>query len=167
MDNDLKKMGGISLVILILSLTVLIGIAIIQGVGDNMRTDTAVTNESLSIVNNTAVAFANTRVLDAYSVTAYNNSANTETIPSTEYAISYGSRNVDGGSITALDYDNSTGKIPGGVWYVSYTYSAATTSSGYANVYIAGLTVFATFSALISLVLVGKVIIKLIRGGMD
>ena len=36
-----------------------------------------------------------------------------------------------------------------------------------ADLFIAGLTVFGTFMSLITLVLVGKIILNLIRGGME
>lgn len=151
-DLNLLTLAAITLVIL--SVGTLVGMAVLTKTGDVMRTNTIITNESFTAVNNTAVSLANTYVRSASTITIYNDTARSTTVGSSLYAINY-----DTGAIVNLDYANTKGLD----WLVDYTYGASNTVVTTATVFIAGLLLFATFSTLVALVIIGKIVIKLVK----
>lgn len=152
--KGLKLMSVAGIFTLLLAIVTLVGIAVVDQMGEQLRDPTAVTNESVTATNATGVSLANTYVLSSYTFTAYNNSGNTNVVPTTAYSVDY-----TNGKIT-----NIRSGTYGTGWYVSYTYGASNTVVTTAALFVAGLVVFGTFMSLITLVLVGKIIIQLIKG---
>lgn len=147
--GDIKLMSVVALLMLVVSIVTLIGIAIVDGIGDDLKDPTAVVNEAITATNATYVALANDEISASPALVAFNGSV---TVPATSYVLDRAAGEV---------YDLESG-IYDTDWNMTYTYGHDTDASTTAALFVLGLIVFATFASLITLVLVGKIIIGLI-----
>ena len=153
----IKNLGLAAIIVLAVSVMVLMGIAVIGGVSDTLRTDTLVANENITLLNVTRVNLANTWVTEITSVKALDTTLLVLGDNYTVQSLDVKGRNA---GITLIDEDYT------GNWtLVNYTYKAASTGSTTSDLFNTGLAVFATFMAIIVLALVGKTIIRLFRKG--
>jgi len=156
-EKSMKIMPLAAIGTLLLAIVTLIGIAVVDQVGYSLRDPTTITNETITATNGTAVNLANDYVISYYSFTAYNDTARTNTVPSTAYDVNY-----DDGSIT-----NVLSGTYGTAWSVDYTYGASNSIVTTATLFQAGLIVFGTFMSLITLVLVGSLIINFVKNDKE
>ena len=149
----IKKLTYAAVIVIAIAAMVLISMAVIDGVSDTLR-DSTTTTRNITLDNGTAVSLINTWVTNIASVT---NASNTS-----QAVVGYtAATSVKGVAGTVTLTNNSWDGLNA---TVTYTYNAATTSSNNADLFRAGLGVFATFMAIIVLALVGKAIIGYFKG---
>jgi len=154
-EMNMKTLGLAVLLVVILAVSVLIGVVIVDETGNAMKTKTVVGNESLTLVPNVTSTLTNDEIVSGTFV-LYNDSELTVVVPNTEYLLHLGS-----GSVTMID-NNTYGN---GGFNAAYTYLADNDVSTTATVFSTGIKLFATFIAIISLVMLGAGIIKQLKGG--
>lgn len=157
--KELKAMGIGAIAMVTLSVICLFGIAITTQMGENQKLNTAY-SENITLVWNTSVSLTNDEIVSTETFTLVNASNTSQTIPSTNYSVDY-----TDGAVTLLDVGTnaSASTWNGTSATASYTYEADTAVTTTAVYFKAGLVVFATFSALVSLMIVGKLILDLLR----
>ena len=153
----IKKLQGGAIVLIALSIAVLMGMAITEGVSDTLR-DTTATQRNITLLNGTSVTLTDTWVT---AVTGIANATDGTVVGTGNYTTTLTTDEDTAGAVTlttASPWNNT-------LVTVNYTYEAASTGSNSADNFTTGLAVFATFAAIIVLALVGKAIIGYFRKG--
>ena len=151
----IKKLTAGALILVALSIAVLMGIAVVDGVSDTLRDSTA-TQRNITLLNGTAVTLTDTWVT---AVTGIANATDGTIVGTGNYTATLTTDEDTAGAVTLTTSSpwNNT------LVTVNYTYNAATTGSNSADNFSTGLAVFATFAAIVALALVGKGIIGYFR----
>jgi len=151
----IKKLTAGALVLVALSVIVLMGMAVTGGVSDSLRDSTA-TQRNITLLNGTAVTLTDTWVT---AVTGIANATDGTVVGTGNYTATLTTNEDTAGAVTlttASPWNNT-------LVTVNYTYEAASTGSNAADNFTTGLAVFATFTAIVALALVGKAIIGYFR----
>lgn len=150
--KELKGMSIGAFALVTLAVISLFGIAITTQIGDNQKVNTVASDESVALVNGTAVSLAHDEVETSPAPVIYNETNSSHIMDATNYTIAY-----EAGTVT-LDASLSSN-----TWNITYTYEADTDVTETAELFKAGLVVFATFSGLVALILVGMIILNLMK----
>lgn len=150
--KELKGMSIGAIAMITLAVSALIGVSIIDNIGDLQKVNTAYLNDSFTGNNVTAQSldFDEIVTTEAYRV---RNTTNHNLTLTTDYTL-----NAKLGKVLIV---NDT--FNGVALEADYTYRADTDVTTSAALFKAGLVVFATFSGLVSLILVGMILLNLLR----
>ena len=154
MKKEVQGMTAGAIIMLSLAIISLFGIAIIEQVGETQKINTAYTNDTFTGNNVTAQALTHDEIVTSLSYSVYNASNSSQLLTeTTEYVL-----NSEAGTILIV------GSTWNGTSLASdYYYQADSDVTTVSVLFVAGLTVFATFSSLVSLIIVGMIIMKLIK----
>jgi len=151
--KELTGMGIASLAMVSLAIISLFGIGIIDQIGENQKVNTVASAESIALVNGTAVSLTNDEVETSPAPVISNETNSSHVLDSSNYTIAY-----EAGTVT-LD-----ASLTSDTWNITYTYEADTSVTTTATLFRTGLIVFATFSGLVALILVGMIILNMMKG---
>ena len=151
---EMNKMQIFAIAVIALAVVTLMGLAIVSEYSKVLRTDTAVTNATVTPLINTSVRFGTSGQYPfLQTLPTCTNTTNTLAV-GTDYTIDEGSSTGGYIYLTNVVYNNSAINCTG-------TYLADSTNQGHADNFSTGLAIFGTFMAVIVLALVGKIIIGL------
>lgn len=163
---DIIKMSKSAIAVIALAAMVIIGIAVITGFEETLRDSTTVNN--VTVVATIGAVNTTTDISTTYPwAQTLTNCVNTTgtALTSTNYSFVAGSAgNVGIGYVVLTD---ANAAWVGDSLNCTITYLADTTESDAAELFITGMTVFATFSAVIVLAIVGMIVISLFKKGKD
>jgi len=148
-----------AIAVIALAVVVLMGLAIVTQYSILFRTNTVVSNSTITPLTNTSVRFGTSGQYPYLQTlpTCFNASNTSEIIVvNTDYTISEGDSTGGFLYLTNNQYNNSAINCTG-------TYLADSTLQGQADNFSTGLAIFGSFMAVIVLAIVGKIIIGLFR----
>ena len=155
-----KMMIG-AVAVIALAVVVLMGLAVVGEYSILFRTNTVVSNSTITPLNDTGVRFGTSGQYPFLQTlpSCFNASNHTEFLTvSTDYFIAEGDSTGGVFVLTNGQYNNTAINCTG-------TYLADSTLQGQADTFSTGLAIFGTFMAVIVLAIVGKLIIGLFRKG--
>jgi len=153
-----KKLSIAAIVVIAISIIVLMGIAVIDGYSEQLRTKTTGTNVTgLTIVAvNTSIDIGTAATYPyVYAITLCENSTGSDL--STGYTLTQGDENNAGSIVVDESYNGSVGTDLACV----LSYKADSTAQAAADSFAQGMGIFGTFMAVLVLAIVGKYIISL------
>jgi len=160
---DMSKMQVSAVAVIALAVVVLMGIAIVGEYSILFRTNTVVSNATITPLNDTGVRFGTSGQYPFLQTlpTCFNASNTSEFLTvNTDYFIAEGDATGGVFVLTNSQYNNSAINCTG-------TYLADTTLQGHADNFSTGLAIFGTFMAVVVLAIVGKIIIGLFKKGKN
>ena len=157
-NTELKRMTMGATAMVFLSVVCLIGIAVMTQIGDLQKENTGVTGEQITLLNGTAVSLAHDELVTTIAPVLYNATDSTDIVGTGNYTVQYGDGTITlATTATWTQYWNNT------LVNASYTYRADTSTTTTAALFTAGLTIFATFSGLVALILIGVIVLRAIK----
>jgi len=155
MEKEFKLMTTSTIIITSIAMLVLIAIAVISQYEYVLRVATNESTNGITVATNGSFTnFGTTRPFVSLVSGCVNASAAADVLATANYTIVEGTE-AGGGFILADAAARFSGES---INCSSVTYRAATTASANADTWTAGLTVFATFMAVIVIALMGKII---------
>jgi len=159
---ELKNMVNWAVVVVGLAVVVLTGLAIVNNFGYTLRDSTTLSEVTFTVPAENATVDIGTTGLYPFlqSVTSCYNGSTGDSISSACYDVSEG--DADGGYLTWQE-SGTCGSFTGDTGNCTINYLADSDASDSADSFYTGLAVFGTFTAIIVLALMGKVIVGLFR----
>lgn len=162
-ENSYAKIGVAAVALLTLAVVTLSGLMVVNQFGYVLRQDTDINITAITLATNNTVSLGSTYAFPQGVDNCHNESNGTDYIAASYYAITEGAVYSTGGYIT-LNQDGADAGWNGQVINCTdLEYKAATTASDSAVVFATALAIFATFSAVIALALVGKIIVNIFK----
>ena len=157
---DFKNFSIAAIIVVTLAIIVLIGIGIIGGYSEILRTKTIganVTGITVAAVNVTFDIGTAATYPFVYAVTLCENVSGTDADKTTGFTLTQGDANNAG----KLTIDETLNSSVGDTWACTTSYKADSDAQGAADDFSDGMSVFATFIGVLVLAIVGKFIISM------
>lgn len=155
---ELKSLGKMAGLAAVLSIIVLVMLVVVTGFGKGLRTTSVAATNSVTVAaNNSFTDFGTTRPF----VQSVTGCVNQSSVPLTAANYTVFEGTASGGGIVIKD--GAAGIVGTTINCTTVTYLAASDASGVANTFVTGMTIFATFMAVIILALVGGFVVKLFK----
>lgn len=158
-----KNLGIAAVALLTLAVVTLSGLMIVNQYGYVLRTSTDVNITGITLVTNNTVSLGTSYAYPSAVENCHNESNATDYLSTTYYTINEGATATAGGNIVLNQDGADAGWNGETVNCTDLTYRAASSASNAAVTFSTALAIFGTFSAVIALALVGKIIVNIFK----